>query len=231
MEINNYFWKPLKINEPAETTWVWSDPHLGHKSEHWAVPLWKDRGFNSCEDHDRILIDERWNGKVSNNDSAFLLGDTMFGINGEERILNTLRRMNFKSLYLMGGNHHAGFKNLIQKAEIKDGVFQLDLGHKTVYFLPNYFEVIVGRKPFVLSHYALFTWNGQAKGSILVFGHSHSNLRRSEMGARFLSEVKAEEVCVESHPAPINFQYLIDKFKSRGNVTYDHHDSNTLNPF
>ena len=230
MNKENYFWKPLKIDRPASKTFVWSDTHFGHKSENWDVPLWKKRGFNSIEEHDEGLI-SNWNEIVSNEDDVFHLGDIMFGADGQRRLSDTLIKLNFKRIFLMGGNHHSGYKQFFSHVDINNGVFELDGSDKMIYFLPNYFEIFCGGQPFVLSHYPILSWNGQAKGSIMVFGHCHGSLKNSELGAQYLKEAKAEEVCFESHSHPISFQYLIDKFKNRGNVTYDHHDSNTNNPF
>ena len=108
MNKENYFWKPLKIG-PASKTFVWSDTHFGHKSENWDVPLWKKRGFNSIEDHDDVII-ARWNKTIPRDGVVFHLGDIMFGPNGKERLIDILDKLQFKTLYLMGGNHHAGYK-------------------------------------------------------------------------------------------------------------------------
>lgn len=235
MNKENYFWKPLKIEGRAHKTFVWSDTHFGHKCENWDEPLWKKRGFSSVEEHDEGLI-SNWNKNVSNEDDIFHLGDIMFGANGESRLDKILFRLNFKRLFLMGGNHHSGYKQLLNSSYDEDdednGVWRKYYGYgKYLYFIPNYFEIFCGGQPFVLSHFPQISWNGQAKGSIMVFGHCHGSLGSSELGAKYLKEAKAEEVCFESHSHPVSFQYLIDKFKNRDNVTYDHHDSNTNNPF
>jgi len=232
MNKENYFWKPLKIEGRPNKTFVWSDTHFGHKCENWDEPLWKKRGFKSVEEHDEGLI-SNWNETVSNEDDVFHLGDIMFGANAEERLDKILFRLNFKRLFLMGGNHHAGYKQLFDKSGVERGVFERYgfLMGKFVYFIPNYFEIFCGGQPFVLSHFPVLSFNGQAKGSIMVFGHCHGSLKNSELGAQYLKEAKAEEVCFESHSHPVSFQYLIDKFKNRDNVTYDHHDQHTNNPF
>ena len=42
----------------------------------------------------------------------------MFGLNGKERLTDVLDKLQFKTLYLMGGNHHAGYKSILEDAEI-----------------------------------------------------------------------------------------------------------------
>lgn len=230
MQRENLFWNPLKIDKSASNVFVWSDMHFGHKSENWDVPLWKKRGFISIEDHDEKLI-KGWNESVGMNDDIFHLGDIMFGPDGDRRIDNLLNRLNFTNLYLMGGNHHSGFKQLFNKAEVVDGVFQVKNGHKTIFFLPNYFEVRFGGNSFVLSHYPILSWNGQGKGSIMVHGHCHDSLVNSHLGRNYIKSARCVEVTPECCPAPVSFGFLIDLFKNKDIVTFDHHNNETQNPF
>lgn len=59
-----------------EKIWVTSDLHLGHDKDF----LWRPRGFNSIEEHDREVI-KRWNEIVNSNDTVYVLGDLMLGDN------------------------------------------------------------------------------------------------------------------------------------------------------
>ena len=43
--------------------YIISDPHLGHKQEF----IWKQRGFNSIEEHDEHFI-EMWNNTIKKNE-------------------------------------------------------------------------------------------------------------------------------------------------------------------
>ena len=170
MKLSNYFWEPIKIEHA--NVWFWSDLHIGHKCEHWETPLWKNRGFNSVEEHDETLI-KRWNDKLNEESEVFSLGDILFGSHGEERLNSLFNQLTFNTLYVLPGNHHAGYKQLLNQSLTKDGIRYSYFGDKKVYFVPNYLEIIVCGQPIVLSHYPLASWNGQAKGSIMVHGHCH----------------------------------------------------------
>ena len=140
MKLSNYFWEPIKFEHT--NVWFWSDLHLGHKCEHWEIPLWKNRGFDSVEEHDETLIN-RWNNKLNQESEIFHLGDIMFGSNGEQRLTDILNRLTFKNLYLFSGNHASAYKQLLSKSLDENGIRYLDFGIKKVYFVPNYLEVIV----------------------------------------------------------------------------------------
>lgn len=228
MKLSNYFWEPVKIEHA--NVWFWSDMHLGHKCEHWETPLWKNRGFNSVEEHDETLI-ERWNDNLGEESEIFHLGDIMFGSNGEERLEEVLNRLTFKTLYLFSGNHSAGYKQLLSKSSEENGIRYLGFGNKKVYFVPNYLEIIVCGQPIVLSHYPLVSWNGQAKGSWMLHGHCHGNLWNSDIGKTLYIHCKIRDVGVEEVCYPISFENVRMRFKEKKNKTFDHHTKDTLNPF
>ncbi len=228
MKTSNYFWEPIKFDHTD--IWFWSDMHIGHKCESWAVPLWENRCFKSVEEHDKTLI-ERWNTNIKDNSIVFHLGDIMFGTKGEERLETLISNLKFKELYVLGGNHHAGFKQLLQKSLCQeDGIRFLHIGDKKVYFVSNYFEIIVCGQPIVLSHYPIASWNGQSKGSWMIHGHCHGNLYKSEIG-KILYKCKIMDVGVENCPKPISFSGIRTAFKVKENLTFDHHTKQTKNPF
>jgi calcineurin-like phosphoesterase family protein len=227
MNFTNYFWEHLKFDHT--NIWFWSDLHIGHRCEYWETPLWKNRGFNSVEEHDQTLI-ERWNKNITLESVVFLLGDIMFGHNGKERLKDLFYNLNFKEIYLLGGNHHAGFKQHLSDSYIQNGVRCQSYGYKTVYFVPNYLEIIVCGQPIIISHYPLASWNGQAKGSIMVHGHCHGNLYKSELGKILYKHCKIVDIGVENQPKPISFPKLRALFNNMKNVAFDHHTEETLNP-
>ena len=228
MKLSNYFWEPIKIEHT--NVYFWSDMHLGHKCEHWETPLWKNRGFNSVEEHDEILI-KRWNDNLGEESEIFHLGDIMFGTKGEERLTDVLNRLTFKTLYLFSGNHSAGYKQLLSKSSEENGTRYLNFDNKIVYFVPNYLEIMICGQPIVLSHFPLVSWNGQAKGSWMIHGHCHGNLWNSDIGKTLYIHCKIRDVGVEEVSEPISFPQLRMRFKEKENRTFDHHTKNTLNPF
>jgi calcineurin-like phosphoesterase family protein len=219
------FYKPIKITDHDTNIVFWSDTHFGHRCEHWASPLWKNRGFNSSEEHDYELI-KRWN-KVSTPDTTFIhLGDFIFGQDTVPRMESILKQVMFKTLYLLPGNHCSGWKQHFEFQH--SNIWQLE--EKRVIFLPNYVETYVNRQPIVLSHFPIASWNGQGKGSWMLHGHCHGNLYKSEIG-ELLYKTKTIDIGIENCPNPLTFKDLQSKFKNKPTHTYDHHNSQTSNPF
>lgn len=230
----DYFYKPIELE--TENILFTSDLHLGHKKEF----LYGKRGFDNIEDHDRFVV-EKWNECADNETVGFSLGDILFGYDGHSRLLSVLEHLNFKTLYMMSGNHHAGFKQLIQETYDQTGSNVLDLGHKEVIFVPNYLELIVkgdkerSREVFVLSHYPILSYNGQAKSIIHLFGHVHRSLGNSEIGSSYELKGKVLEVTVENQlringGKPFSFDDIIKIMGQRESVSYDHHDKHTSAP-
>lgn len=220
------FYKPIKLTLEDYNVCFWSDTHFGHRCESWENPLWKIRGFDTLQQHDTMLM-QRWNEVSTTNTTFFHLGDFIFGFDTIERFKTILNQVNFKTLYIMPGNHCSGWK---QNFEFLHGnIMHLD-NEKKVYFVPNYLEAIINNQPIVMSHYPLASHNGQAKGSWMLHGHCHSNLYKSELGP-ILYKAKIIDVGVENSPKPKTLKDLKHYFSNRSNVTFDHHDETISNPF
>jgi len=212
------FYRPIKINEPPEKVFFWSDTHFNHLCQHWAVPLWKARGFSSVEEHNEGLI-QRWNSKVTDQDIMFHLGDFVFGYNSSETFKEILNRVNFSTLYVMPGNHNSGWKQVFE--EQKQNVWKIN-SNKKVIFIPNYAEVTIENKMVVLSHYPIISFNGQSKGSYCLYGHVHGNLAKNELG-KLYKQARTLEVCVETQPTPISMKDVNKLFENTSSVTFDCH--------
>lgn len=223
--MKDFFCKPLKIKGRDDQIFFWSDLHMGHRCENWSEPLWLKRGFKTLEEHDRVLI-ERWNKTIDDTCTVFHLGDIMFGMNGKERLVSLLERLSFHELYLFPGNHTAGFKNLLEEW----GYSYLLSGYKQIYFVPNYFEAFINGQAVVLSHYCIASYNGQARGSWMIHGHSHGSLYNTQLGD-LIYKGKVIDVGVENCPFPISFKELRKKFKDVESKSWDHHTKETQNPF
>ena len=223
------FYRPLRIENSDQNILFWSDTHFGHRCERWDLPLWKRRGFESVEEHDEKLI-ERWNNKADENSIFFHLGDFIFGRDAETRFEEIIKRLNFKELYIMPGNHCSGWKQCFEK---QHGNVWYIKENKKVVFVPNYLEAYVNEQPFVMSHFPILSFNKQhssSGSSIHLFGHTHNNIRSSEVGPIFY-KAKVWEVSIENTPHPLLFREVMDMFKDRPPITFDHHDQNTLTPF
>lgn len=220
------FYKPLKVTDKDHNVLFWSDTHFGHRCEHWERPLWSARGFSSIEEHDEELI-KRWNAKSNNSATFFHLGDFMFGHNAVDRLEQIVDRVCFKTLYLLPGNHCAGWKQWFEK--INTNVWHLS-PQKTVYFLPNYVEAYINGQPIVMSHFPILSFNGQGKGSYCLYGHVHGNLQKREIG-KLYKQARTQEVSVEICPSPVSFGDIKKIMRDKEIVSFDHHDEKTLNPF
>lgn len=225
--MKDLFYKPVKISAKDEDILVWGCTHFNHSCEAWAEPIWKQRGYDSLEKHDLGLI-TNWNVKASDQTVGFILGDVIFGKDGEKNLLHILNRLTFKELFLLPGNHTSGWKQVFSSCA--ENV--LDLGHKKVIFVPNYLECFVNGKSVVMSHYPILSWNGQAKGSYMLFSHVHGHLEESVLGKAYLeTKCRALEMSVEKWASPPTFGDIRRVLESRTPVTFDHHTANTQNPF
>ena len=230
MNNENLYTKPLKMTSPLDDIWVWSDLHLGQACESWSEPLWSKRGFSSLEDHDATLV-ERWNANLTVDSIMFHLGDIMFGMDGSNRIVDFLNSVKFKTLYLMPGNHYAGYKQLMEISTESGGIHTHTAAHGgVVHFIHNYLEIYAGKKPVVLSHYPILSWNSQARGSIMIHGHCHGTLHDTDIGKAYY-EGKVLDVGVEMSPEPQNLKSIINIMKDQKIVETDHHKPSIGNPF
>ena len=212
------FYQALRITSKDSDVYFWSDTHFNHKCPHWEVPLWKARGFNSVEEHNEGLI-LRWNDTCNENSTFFHLGDFIFGYDSIQNFKEIIRRVRFKELYIMPGNHFSGWKQVFE--EQRNNVWNVD-GIKRVIFVPNYLETCINGQPIVMSHYPILSFNGQSKNSFCIYGHVHGNLIKNEIG-KLYSKAKTYEVTVENSPSPISLKTIKEYFRDREAVTFDHH--------
>jgi calcineurin-like phosphoesterase family protein len=194
--------------------------HYGH-DPNWDTPLWKLRGYNSSREHDEGLI-HNWNKKANASTIGFLLGDTIFGHNADERLLSLFRRLDFKELYVLPGNHQAGYKQLLER--VQDNILLPGASeYKKVHFVPNYLEAVVNGQAIVMCHYPILSFNGMAKGAYHIYAHVHGNLGRSELGRLYQNTGLTYEVSVENCPSPITFGELRAEMRKKVQSTPDHH--------
>lgn len=215
--MKDFFHKPVKITTKEDNVFFWSDMHLGQECRSWDEPLYVKRGFKTMEEHDAALVC-RWNDRISREGIVFNLGDMLFGHNGQQRLLNYFERLNFKTMYLLFGNHTAGTKQVFESLD--GNIYQVN-SEKQVVFCPNYMEAHINGYHCVLSHYAVASFNGQGKGSFMIHGHSHGNLYGSELG-KILYGARIVDVGVERFSSPPSFADLRRKFKDQP-VSFDHH--------
>jgi calcineurin-like phosphoesterase family protein len=217
--MKDIFYKPVKITSTDHNVLFWGCMHYGHDPK-WDIPLWKTRGYNSSAEHDEGLI-QNWNSKANKNTIGFLLGDTIFGHMADERLLKLFNRLNFKELFILPGNHQAGYKQILDS--LHENVLNVDGHEKLIHFVPNYLEAVVNGQAIVMCHYPILSWNGSGKGAYHLFAHVHNNLNRSELGRMYLKTGLNYEVSVENCPSPITFGELRAEMRKKVQSAPDHH--------
>lgn len=203
-----YFYRYLRLS--GDNIFFWSDLHLGHNKPF----LYGNRGFATVEDHDKYIV-EKWNETLNNDSTIFLLGDTIFGHNAEQRLKEFFDAVNFSNVVLLAGNHNAGYKQLFTEN------YQPSDTNKSIFYCPPYLETIINKQAIILSHYPIASWNGQ-KDSYHIHGHCHSNLT-IDLG-------RAIDVGIENYKEPLNIDDALVELKSRTRILFDHHDDQTNNP-
>jgi calcineurin-like phosphoesterase family protein len=133
------------------TVFFTSDTHFG---DHRVLNLYP-RPFRSAAEMDAGLVD-RWNAVVGPHDVVWHLGDFARTTRTAEAILP---RLNGVKRLVLGNN---------------DPPDVAGLGWASV---APYAEIDVDGVALVLCHYPFRSWNGMARGSLNLHGHSHGRLK------------------------------------------------------
>jgi calcineurin-like phosphoesterase family protein len=151
---------------------------------------------------------KNWNSTVAPKDTVYVLGDLMFSTKRSD-VTNLIRRLN-GHIHWIWGNHDEKLKNAEGAA-----------------WAGYYKEIKINKQKFVLSHYPMMSWNGQYRGSIMLHGHCHGNLKHD--GTKLIMDVgvdcwdytpvSAETIMKEAEKIKKN---NAKRFKSEI-VTDDHH--------
>ena len=101
----------------------------------------------------------RWNETVQTDDEVWHLGDFALRM-GVAAAAALLRSLNGRKHLITGNNDPPEIAGLSEWASVQ-----------------AYTEITVDARRLVLCHYAFRTWNGMAKGSLNLHGHSHGRLK------------------------------------------------------
>ena len=134
-----------------------SDLHLFHE----ASIRFDNRPFGSLDEMHEAVV-SRWNNKVNNGDTVYILGDmSMRG--KKEDLISLVATLKGKKI-LVKGNHD----------DVSDYRYK-----QLFYDICDYREIhdSYGGKNYdlVLCHYPIFSWKGMNKGTILLYGHTHNS--------------------------------------------------------
>jgi calcineurin-like phosphoesterase family protein len=156
--------------------WFSGCSHYGHAN----IISLCSRDFNNIVIHDQFLI-ENHNKFVSNEDDYYHLGDFAYRCSAEYAT-KILKSLNFKTMYLILGNHSKPIRQAIQR-----GFLDVYLNSKKLIIFGGMASIedptisiskeinIDGQKIF-LSHYALKTWAHAFRGSWMLYSHSHGKI-------------------------------------------------------
>lgn len=190
-----------------------SDLHLFHKNV-LKNGRFKERPFETLEEMHKT-IKRNWNNKVTNADHVYILGDVAY-LGYVEEVSEYLSDLK-GNLHCIKGNHD----------DFRD------------YRLRRQFEEICDYKEItdnfdgknhnlVLSHYPLFVWKGQNRGTIHLYGHVHDNFD-DEIYQRAIAELdnvyrqKNKDVhksilavnvgCMRWNYTPVSLAEILEEYK------------------
>lgn len=224
--MKSFFYKPVFETAKNHQILFWGCLHYKHNPG-WEIPIWKMRGFNSSEEHDLAIV-QNWNNKASEETIGFLLGDIVFGRDAESHLRFLADNLKYSKLYVMSGNHQAGWKQLFESVD--ENVYKASHGGELI-FVPNYLEAYVNGQAIVMSHYPILSWNGQGKGSWMLFSHVHGSLGKSDIGKLYISRGYSREVSVEMAPSPLTYGEIHAEMRQKKWFSPDRHDASGNTPF
>lgn len=129
-----------------------SDLHFGHKN----IIRFDNRPFTSIEEMDRTII-ERWNRKVKEDDTVYILGDISWY--DDQKTYEIISQLHGKKVLIVG-NHDKYGKMVLN-------CFQEVCFYKEI-TLPGNIQVI-------LCHYPIVFFNRHHYGAYMLYGHVHNS--------------------------------------------------------
>ena len=137
--------------------WFTADLHLGDTN----ILHDMDRPFDSVEEMNRKVIDAI-NECVAVDDRLYILGDYTYRLPLAEAV-RLRERIECQNVTLIRGNHDSDWEDPAAPQIWED--------------VRDYLEVAPGYAKghrLVMSHYPMLSWNGKARGAIMLHGHIHS---------------------------------------------------------
>lgn len=205
-----------KFVRNSSKVWFVSDLHYCHEKDFILNP----RGCKTVQEHKDLIV-STWNKSVSKDDTVFVLGDTVVGAKDKsvQEFNYLLETLNYSRLYMMPGNHAAGYKDFAKYNQD----FLVPNTDKVVHFIPNYYEIVVDGQFIVLSHYPILSWNEMSHGSWMLYGHVHNNLIKTPWVRDNYMTGKNLDVSIESVGGPIEFETVKTLMNSKNILEIDHH--------
>ena len=130
-----------------------ADTHFGHDR----IIEICNRPFADVEEMNAQLI-QKWNNKVSDEDTVYILGDFCFKMSKQDAI-KILKQLKGKKV-LIRGNHdkYAGQRDF-------DSCFQR---------ICDYTQITEDKQQIILCHYPIIDYAGMYYGAKMIYGHIHN---------------------------------------------------------
>lgn len=147
---------------PDKCFWI-SDIHAQHKNMCRGISSW-DSGYRDFKTLDEMhnIIFGNINKIVPEDGILFELGDGLFGDKYNAAAIR--HRIKCKTIYRFYGNHCQWLR--------KNKSLQRELYAAC----GDYLEIYCGKQLICMGHYAPRVWNESHRGSLYLYGHSHSSL-------------------------------------------------------
>lgn len=133
-------------------TYFTADQHFGH----FNIIRLSHRPFASLEEMNESMI-TRWNAKVHDEDTVYILGDLFFRAATVEPILQRLKGRK----HLVLGNHDHSWTAKVRMSDYFESVQALK-------------EIAMDGVPATLCHYPMLSYP-QARRGYMIYGHIHNN--------------------------------------------------------
>lgn len=173
-----------------------SDLHLFCKNQTNAGEFnYDNRPFATVEEMNEHIL-EKWNKKINNADTVYILGD--ISMRGKcDALIALVAQLRGKKV-LIKGNHDDltdyRYKQIF--AEICDYKEITDNFDGKAYKL-------------VLCHYPILMWNGQHRGTILLYGHTHNSIENTYFQQCINHINNSEELSLRRHGGEEIFAYNV----------------------
>lgn len=139
-----------------------SDLHFFCNSQTQAGVNYDNRPFANVEEMNDYIL-KRWNKKVTNGDTVYILGDIALRGKSDD-LVSLVARLNGKKIFIVG--NHDDLANYRYR----------QLFHDTCHYKEVTDNFNGMSHKLVLCHYPILMWNGQHKGTILLYGHTHNSV-------------------------------------------------------
>jgi len=186
-------------NKRRKETFFTSDLHLGH----FNIIKYSNRPFTDIEQMNNTIINNI-NEVVMPEDDLWILGDFFFGTAAKAK--DFLQRINCNNLHFTFGNHDKEMR----KEEIR-GFFKSMDEYKEIKIIDPSTNL---PQNICMMHFPILEWNQSFRGSWMLHGHTHGNMKYPEM----LSNHKIIDVGVDRwNYYPVSYTELKKLFKDLEN--------------